>query len=146
MNDCPAVTYTLEWDNRRHVSSRGSSASLAVAPVPRIARLLALAIRLEGLIREQAIRDRTEVARRGCVTRARMTQIMKMLLLAPDIQEQILFLPPTGLTERKLRAVVDEIDWTEQRRMFQQLIGGSPIPPITPPRSQRPESQRCSFP
>ena len=46
-----------------------------------------------------------------------MTQIMKLLHLAPDIQEQILFLPHIeGLNERNLRSIVSRIDWDEQRR------------------------------
>ena len=72
--------------------------------IPRIARLMALAIRFEGLLRDQTIRDYAELARLGRVSRARMTQIMKLLDLAPDIQEQILFLPLVqGLNERNLR-------------------------------------------
>jgi hypothetical protein len=90
--------------------------------IPRIARLMALAIRFEGLVRTETIRDYAELARRGQVTRARMTQIMKLLDLAPDIQEQILFLPPIhGLNERNLRRIVRRIDWNEQRRMFQKF-------------------------
>ena len=91
--------------------------------IPRIARLMALAIRFQGLLREKKIRDYAELARLGRVTRARMTQIMKLLHLAPDIQEQILFLPPVGgLNERNLRRIVSTTDWREQRRMFQELI------------------------
>ena len=90
--------------------------------IPRIARLMALAIRFEGLLREERIRDYAELARLGRVTRARMTQIMKLLDLAPDIQEQILFLPPIkGLNERNLRRIVSRMDWDEQRRMFQKI-------------------------
>ena len=90
--------------------------------IPRIARLMALAIRFEGLLRNETIRNYAELARLGRVTRARMTQIMKLLYLAPDIQEQILFLPPLkGLNERNLRAIVSKIDWNEQRRMFQEI-------------------------
>jgi hypothetical protein len=64
---------------------------------------LALAIRLEGLIREQTIADYAEVARLGRVARACLTQIMKRLDLAPDLQKQILFLPASqGLNERPL--------------------------------------------
>ena len=89
--------------------------------IPRIARLMALAIRFQGLLREKKIRDYAELARLGRVTRARMTQIMKLLDLAPDIQEQILFLPPiVGLNERNLRSIVIRIDWDEQRRLFQR--------------------------
>jgi hypothetical protein len=85
---------------------------------------MALAIRLEGLIREQIIADYAEIARRGRVTRARLTQIMKLLDLAPDLQEQILFLPSlTRLNERNLRPLVGRIDWHEQRRLFQELTG-----------------------
>jgi hypothetical protein len=91
--------------------------------IPRIARLMALAIRFEGLLRNETIRDYAELAHLGRVTRARMTQIMKLLLLAPDIQEQILFLPLTkGLNERNLRPIVSRIGWHEQRRMFQEII------------------------
>lgn len=97
------------------VDSPGSS-------IPRIARLMALAIRFEGLLREDKVRDYAELARLGRVTRARMTQIMKLLHLAPDIQEQILFLPLIeGLNERNLRPVVRRIDWDEQRPMFQKI-------------------------
>ena len=90
--------------------------------IPRIARLMALAIRFEGLLRNNTIRDYAELARLGRVTRARITQIMKLLLLAPDIQEQILFLAPIkGLNERNLRPVVSRIDWREQRRLFKKI-------------------------
>jgi hypothetical protein len=52
-----------------------------------------------------------------------MTQIMKLLDLAPDLQEKILFLPPvTGLTERRLRPLLARLDWREQRRLFQQMV------------------------
>jgi hypothetical protein len=87
---------------------------------------MALAIRFRGLLRERKIRDYAELALRGRVTRARMTQIMKLLDLAPDIQEQILFLPPIkGLNDRNLRPIVRRIDWDEQRRMFQKFTDAS---------------------
>jgi hypothetical protein len=92
--------------------------------IPRIARLMALTIRFEGMLRDETIRDYAELARLGRVTRARITQIMKLRHLAPDIQEQILFLPRIrGLNERNLRFIVSRIDWREQRRMFQKIAG-----------------------
>jgi hypothetical protein len=107
---------------RREIRRFSSDPAAAGSPVPRIARLLALAIRFEGLLREETIRDYAELARLGRVTRARMTQIMQLLDLAPDIQEQILFLPNVrGLNERNLRPIVSRIDWGEQRRLFQNL-------------------------
>lgn len=126
MNGHQEVTYTLELGvGRQQVRESEASprpSQPASGAIPRIARLLALAIRLDGLIREESIRDYAEVARRGRVTRARMTQIMKLLDLAPNIQEQILFLSPTSdLNERTLRPVAAQVDWEEQRRLFQEL-------------------------
>lgn len=91
--------------------------------VPRVARLLALAHRFEKLIRDGEVRDYADLARLGHVTRARLTQIMNLLNLAPDIQEAILFLPPvtTGddsIHERQLRPIVKVLDWGRQRRMW----------------------------
>jgi len=97
---------------------------LAGDSIPRVARLMALAIRFEGLLRDETIQNYAELARLGRVTRARMTQIMKLLDLAPDIQEQILFLPRIqGLNERNLRPLVSRLDWDEQRRLFHKITG-----------------------
>ena len=94
--------------------------------VPRVARLMALAIRFDGLIRNGTVADYAEIARLGHVTRARLTQIMNLLHLAPDIQEAILCLPcvESGrdpVTERELRAIVTEVDWKRQRRMWRKV-------------------------
>ena len=51
------------------------------------------------------------------VTRARLTQIMNLLLLAPDLQEQLLF-SATTVEERRLRNVVRLVEWWEQRKCF----------------------------
>jgi hypothetical protein len=124
------ITYRLDFCAKRW-SPRKSAATSDPSPtdgnesaIPRIARLMALAIRFDGLLRAEKFRDYAELARLGRVTRARMTQIMKLLNLAPDIQEQILFHPNrNGLNERNLRPIVRQIDWHEQRRMFQKLTG-----------------------
>jgi hypothetical protein len=101
----------------------GRSAENRCASIPRIARLMALAIRFEGLVRAKTIQDYAELARLGGVTRARVTQIMKLLQLAPDLQEQLLFLPAMGkLNERNLRTIVSQLDWSEQRRMFRKIV------------------------
>jgi hypothetical protein len=126
MSGHPEVAYTLDFGVRRQRRREGKAApqpsELADGSIPRLARLLALAIRMEGLLRSETIGDYAELARLGRVTRARMTQIMKLLHLAPDIQEQILFLPPIpGLNERNLRPITNRIDWDEQRRLFQEL-------------------------
>src|SRR5437870_4926357 len=85
------LSYKLELGRGRSERARVCETG---PPIPRIARLMVLAIRMEELVRAGAVRDHAEAARLGRVTRARMTQILKLLDLAPDIQEQILFLPP----------------------------------------------------
>ena len=92
------------------------------APVRRPARvaiMLALAHKIQQAIDRGAIRDRAEVARRLGLTRARVTQLLDLTLLAPDIQERVLFaesvdgLEPMG--ERAVRAAVRVEDWAKQR-------------------------------
>ncbi len=94
--------------------------------VPRVARLMALAIRLDELIKKGAVPSQAEVAVLGHVTRARVTQIMNLLHLAPDIQEQILHLPLVTrgrdpITERDLRPVATVIGWTSQRQQWNSV-------------------------
>jgi hypothetical protein len=76
---------------KRPPSDRGFEAGR----VPRVSRLMALAIRLDELIRSGQVTGYAEVARLGHVTRARLSQIMSLLCLAPDLQEEILILPRT---------------------------------------------------
>jgi len=97
--------------------------------IPRISRLMALAIRFDRLIQSGEICDQAEVARLGLVSRARVTQIMNLLQLAPDIQEEILFLPRTQrgrdpIREIMVRPIAAVPDWEKQRRMWKQLVAG----------------------
>lgn len=94
--------------------------------IPRISRLMALAIHFESLIRAGGILDYADLAVLGHVSRARVTQIMNLLLLAPDIQEDLLFLPPVScgkdpLTERDVRPVAAQIDWKMQRQTWTKI-------------------------
>ena len=90
-------------------------------PIPRLTRLLALAIKFEKLLADGVVRDYADLARLGRVTRARMTQIMRLLDLAPDIQEAILIDQP-AVTEREIRSVSRLLDWDEQRRTWRSLV------------------------
>jgi hypothetical protein len=62
--------------------------------IPRVAKLMALAIHFDELIRSGVVADQTELARIGHVTSPRVTQIMNLLCLAPDIRETLLFMSP----------------------------------------------------
>jgi len=92
-----------------------------------VTRLMALAIRFEHLIRDGEVKDLAEIARLGQVTRARVTQIMNLLHLAPDIQEAILALPRVEagrdpITERELRPIAAIPDWRKQRAAWRAVL------------------------
>lgn len=96
--------------------------------VPRVARLAALAVKFDGLVRRGEVEDYAALARLGHVSRARLTQVMNLVLLAPDVLEAILFLPNTekgrdSINEHDLRHVASTPNWAEQRRRWQKLIG-----------------------
>ena len=103
---------------------------LAPGRLHRVTRLMALAIKYDGLIRSRVLLDYSDIARLGRISKARVTQIMNLLNLAPDIQERLLFLPRTTLcrdriSERHLRNAGKLVDWTEQRALFDALPGVS---------------------
>jgi hypothetical protein len=85
---------------------------------------MALAIRFDKLIQSGEVADYAELARLAHVSRARITQIMNLLHLAPDIQEELLFLPPTDgrrapIHERAIRPICAEISWRRQRATWE---------------------------
>ena len=99
----------------------------------RVAETLALAHRLEAAIERGDYRDRADVARQLGFTRARVTQILDLTLLARDIQEEIAFLEAVDgvepLSERTVRDIVRRESWAEQRRAWASLsLDDSPVP------------------
>jgi hypothetical protein len=63
----------------------------------------------------------------GQVTRARVSQIMNLLHLAPNIQESLLFLPPTPrgrdpIILADLQPITAALDWRKQRRLWRRLV------------------------
>ena len=86
--------------------------------VPRIARLLALAHKFQKMLDSGEVESMAELARLGRVSRARITQIMDLLMLAPEIQEEVLF----GSQDRPVRELIPicrRADWSEQRALWQ---------------------------
>jgi hypothetical protein len=103
-----------------------ATSSLPSSRIPRIARLMALARHVEELVRSGVLGSYAAAARLGQVSRARMSQILSLLNLAPDLQEQLLFLqrPARGRAAPVLRHVLQvaaALDWNEQRRRWRQL-------------------------
>jgi hypothetical protein len=114
------VEVTLPVRPRRHESGKGGLDSVSTAGsrsrTPRITRLMALAIKFQDMVDRGEVRDYADLARLGFVTRARITQIMNLLNLAPDIQEQLLSeVASPSIAERHIRHLASIVDWSEQR-------------------------------
>ena len=126
-------TIPLGWGgrvSRPEANGAGSPPnSLPSSRIPRIARLLALAWHVEELVRSGTVSSYAAAARLGHVSRARLSQILSLLNLAPDLQEQLLFFqrPARGrqsLVLRHVLTVAAAIDWHEQRRRWRRLRRG----------------------
>jgi len=89
--------------------------------VSRITRLLALAVKFEGLRQDGTVKNYTDLARLGRVSRARVTQIMNLLNLAPDIQEDILLSTKMSVPETSIRALSAEVIWSRQRERWKNI-------------------------
>lgn len=93
--------------------------------VPRVARLMALAIRFDRLLRDGTVASLSELAQLTRITQPRVTQILNLTLLAPDIQEELLHLPSVDvgrdrMNERRMRAIVAVVSWVEQRHLWRK--------------------------
>ncbi|MBU0995370.1 MAG: hypothetical protein KJ737_22975 [Proteobacteria bacterium] len=93
--------------------------------VPRLSRLMALAIHFDNLIKSGTVRDFADIAKLGYVSRARVTQIMNLNLLAPVLQEKILFLPEVEngrdpLTEHLIRKIAAVPEWPNQLKLWKK--------------------------
>ena len=124
-----AVHFRARGRGRKEMRVGLAPAAPAAGRVPRVARWLALAHRLEGLLGDGAVKGYGELARLGHVTRARVSQIMSLLQLAPDLQEAILFLPRVErgrdpVVLRDVLPIAAVLDWRKQRRRWALLTGG----------------------
>jgi predicted XRE-type DNA-binding protein len=112
---------------RQRVSAPKPKKSSAPAKLPHITKLMALAIRLEHLLATGQVKDQAEIARTAGITRARVTQIINLTQLAPDIQEAILNLEPTTdhvprFREREVRTIAIVPNWEKQRMLWKRLV------------------------
>jgi DNA invertase Pin-like site-specific DNA recombinase len=94
--------------------------------LPRVSRWMALALHFDELLGSGTIEHQAELARLGHVSPARVSQIMNLLHLAPDIQEQVLFLPLVDgghdpILLRQLQPLAATLDWDRQRRKWLRL-------------------------
>jgi hypothetical protein len=113
--------------SRKEMRPGVGAAPLPPGRVPRVARLMALALHIEELVRTGQVASYSALAALGHVTRARIRQIASLLHLAPDLQETPLFLPPTvrgrdPLILADLMPIAACIDWRKQRPLWRQLL------------------------
>lgn len=120
------INFTVPF--RRVLTVRTLSAAPQTEPqgrAPRIARLLALAHKLDAMVRSGEIIDYAQLARLGHISPARLTQNMVLRHLAPTIQEYVLFLAAADarfITELALRNIAREPRWDRQRELFGQIL------------------------
>ncbi len=105
-----------------------SSAMAAETEVLNLARMMALAIHFDGLLASSEAKSFAALARIAHVSTSRVSQIMKLLDLAPAIQEQLLFAVPDTphVSEMILRKIANEIDWCKQQQAFAAGIATRP--------------------
>ena len=123
LRDGTRLNYFLPTPNRPGVRRNETAAE---GRIPRVSRLLALAIKLEQMVREGVASSYANLAAAGQVSGARMSQIVALTNLAPTIQEQLLFLPHTisgvdRIVEKDLRAIAGVVDWQQQITLFRNL-------------------------
>lgn len=95
--------------------------------MPRVARMLVQAYLFQRMLENGGARDLADLARKFSLTRARVTQILNYTLLAPDIQKEILAMPPIEprhepIREPEMRAVLREVLWSEQRKRWRARV------------------------
>jgi hypothetical protein len=121
------VYFTTGTSGRKQIVDRPpATQTVDVGRVPRISKLMALALQFEDLLRQGQIADKTEMARLALVTQPRITQVMNLCYLAPDIQEELLFLPRVlkgrdPIHEKRMRRICREPSFARQRRLWETL-------------------------
>jgi len=84
------------------------------------------------MIDDGTVQSMADIARLGHVTRARVTQIMDLLLLAQDLQEALLFLPAASSRDpihlKELRYVSQTPVWAKQRQRWAEMGIVVPMP------------------
>ncbi|MCK4412648.1 MAG: hypothetical protein KAY32_03800 [Candidatus Eisenbacteria sp.] len=120
------VSFRSARRGRKVIEDGAASKAPDLGRVPRVSRLMALAIHMEELIRQGEVADYAELARLTHVTCPRVTQIMSLLHLAPDIQEELLKLPRSKggrdpVQEKMVRSIAAVPGWRKQRAMWLEL-------------------------
>ena len=119
------IQFPLHTGSRRNVPGAAETVPEA-GRLPRVTRVLALAIQFQEMLRAGEVRDCADLARLGGVSRERISQILKLAWLAPDIQMEVLYFPPVSgvnfpVHERALRGISNHLGWEQQRELWANL-------------------------
>lgn len=122
--------HEIQFQLRPHSKKEATAPGTEHGKLPRVAEVLALAIGFDDMIRRGLAKDHSDLARLGCISKERVSQIMRLVWLAPDIQLEILTLPRTSLGrfhlgEVALRQVASKMLWREQREAWGRLQDAS---------------------
>ena len=120
------IQFRLHATRRLPTAESSGSQASSSGRLPRVSQVLALAIHFQDMIDRGDARDYADLARLGGLTRERMSQIMELIWLAPDIQHEILEFPPTSvprfpISEVAARRIAATLDWGEQRNIWRKL-------------------------
>src|ERR1700722_3046591 len=120
------IRFSLRTKLRPASEATGPVLSRRVGHLPRITQMLSLAVHLEDMIRRGEAEDYADLARLSCLCRERTSQIVRLNYLAPDIQVELLYLPPTTsgrfpISETALRKIANLLSWNDQRREWKAV-------------------------
>lgn len=132
MNSPIIIEANLTFERRGRGAQRIASKSkpdkdgLPKGRLSKATKLMALAIRFEELLADEVVVDYADLARLSFVSRARITQIMNLRLLAPDIQEALLFAPEIRsgrdpISVREMQPIALTANWKHQREMWRDI-------------------------
>ena len=122
------IAFQGEAHKRRDAAKAARFKLAQSGRIPRIAKLVALASRMQSMIESGEVVSYQQLAELGRISQPRMSQIMSLLNLAPDIQEELLYFPEVlqgkaQIHERLLRPLTREMDWKVQRRLWGRIKG-----------------------
>lgn len=113
--------FKTDLKKSRHVLN---SMKILIKKEPLLRQNLVLAYQIQELFDKEKAKNLGQVGQWLHMTHARISQIMNLLFLAPDIQEEILFSDEgkvLQLTEHKIRKIPMEVSWAKQREMWNEI-------------------------
>ncbi|MFA5146792.1 MAG: recombinase family protein [Candidatus Omnitrophota bacterium] len=106
---------------------RETPKAVAILKEPKLRQFLILAYQIQGLLEDGKAKDLKQVADWLNITHTKMYLLLNMLMLAPSIQEEILFSDNNIIQlipEYKMNEITREISWNKQKKMWQTLTAG----------------------